>query len=169
MWVLNYKESWTPNNWCFGTVVLEKTPESPFDCKEIKLVHPKGNQSWIFFGRTNAEAEPPVLQPPDVKSWLFWKDPDAGKDWRQEEKGMTEDEMVWWHHQLDRFEFGQALGIGDKQGKLACCRTWDCKESDMTEQLNWTEWTPLPCSKVSDFSLTDPLPRFRLSSAYKAF
>ena len=146
-----------------------ETPESPFDCKEIKLVRPKGNQSWIFFGGTNAEAEPPILRPPDVKSWLFWKDPDAGKDWRQEEKGMTEDEMVGWHHLPDRLEFGQALVIGEKQRKLACCRTWDCKESDMTEQPNWTELTRLPCSKVSDFSLTDPLPRFRLSSAYKAF
>ena len=94
-----------------------ETPESPFDCKEIKLVRPKGNQSWIFFGGTNAEAEPPILRPPDVKSWLFWKDPDAGKDWRQEEKGMTEDEMVGWHHLPDRLEFGQALVIGEKQCK----------------------------------------------------
>ena len=105
MWELDYKESWTPKNWCFWTVVLEKTLESPLDCKEIELVHPKGNQSWIFIGRTDIEAETPILWPPDAKSWLIGKDPDAGKDWRQEEKGTTEDEMVGCHHQLNGHEF----------------------------------------------------------------
>ena len=105
MWELDYKESWALKNWCFWTVVLEKTLESPLDCKEIHPVHSKGNQSWIFIGRTDAEAEAPILWPPDAKSWLTGKDPDAGKDWRQEEKGTTEDEMVGWHHQLDGHEF----------------------------------------------------------------
>jgi len=101
----DYKESWAPKNWCFWTVVLEKTLESLLDCKEIQPVHPKGNQSWIFIGRTDGEAETPILWPPDVKNWLIWKDPDAGKDWRWEEKVATEDEMVGWHHQLNRHEF----------------------------------------------------------------
>ena len=100
MWELNYKESWVPKNWCFWTGALEKTPESPLDCKEIQPVHPKGNQSWIFIGRTDAEAEAPILWPPNAKSWLIGKDPDAEKDWRQEEKGMAEDEMIGWHHWL---------------------------------------------------------------------
>ena len=110
MWELDYKESWEPKNWCFWTVVLEKTLESPLDCKEIQLVNDKGNQSLIFIGRTDAEAETPILWPPDVKNWLIWKDPDAGKDGKQEEKGMTEDEMVGWYHWLNRHEFDQALG-----------------------------------------------------------
>ena len=105
MWVLDYKERWAPKHSCFGTVVLEKTLESPLDCKEIQPVHPKGNQSWIFIGRTDVEAETPILWTPDVKNWLIWKDPDAGKDWRQEEKGMTENEMVGWHHWLNGHEF----------------------------------------------------------------
>ena len=100
MWELDHKESWAPKNWCFGTVALEKTLESPLNCKEIQPVHPKGNQSWVFSGRTDIEAETPILWPPDAKSWLTGKDPDAGKDWRWEEKGMTEDEIVGWHHQL---------------------------------------------------------------------
>ena len=107
MWELVYKESWVPKYWCFWTVVLEKTLESPFDCKEIQPVHPKGDQSWVFIGKTGVEAETPILWPPDKKSWLFWKDPDAGKDWRWEEKGTTEDEMVGWHHQFNRCEFGK--------------------------------------------------------------
>ena len=107
MWELDYKESWVLNNWCFWTVVLEKTLESPLDCKEIKPVSPKGNQSWIFIGRTDAEAEAPILWPPDEKNWLTGKDPDAGKDWRQEEKGITEDEMAGWRHRLGGFEFEQ--------------------------------------------------------------
>ena len=135
---LDYKESWEPKNWCFWTVVLEKTLESLLDCKEIQPVHPKGNQSWIFIGRTEAEAEAPVLWPPDAKNWLIGKDPDAGKDWRQE-KRVTEDEMVGWHHRLDGHAFEQALGVGDGQGSLACCSSWSHKESDMTEQLNSTE------------------------------
>ena len=117
--------------------MLEKTLESPLDCKEIKPVNPKGNQSWIFIRRTDAEAETPILWLPDAKNWLIGKDPDAGKDWRQEEKGMMEDEMVGWHHWLDGHEFEQAPGVGDGQGSLACCSPWDHKESDMTERLNW--------------------------------
>ena len=127
---LDYKESWVPKNWCFWTVVLEKTLESPLHCKEIKPVHSKGNQSWIFTGRTDAEA--PILWPPDTRSRLIGKDPDAGKDWRQE-KGITEDEMVTWHHWLNGHEFEQALGDGEGQGSLACCSRWGCKESDTTE------------------------------------
>ena len=119
-----------------------ETLESPLDCKEIQPVHPKGNQSWIFIGRTDAEAEASVLWPSDGKNWLIGKDPDAGKDWRQQEKGTTEDKMVGWHHWLDGHEFEQALGIGDGQGSLACWSSWGHKELDMTEQLNWTELKP---------------------------
>ena len=137
MWKLDHKEGWEPKNWYLWTVVLAKTLESPLDTK-IKLVNPKGNQSWIFIGRTDAEAEVPILWPPDVKNWLIGKDPDAGKDWRQEEKGVTEDKMVGWHHQLNGHEFKQAPGAGDGQGSLVCCTPWGHKESDMTEQLNWT-------------------------------
>ena len=140
MWELDYKKSWVPKNWCFWTVVLEKTLESTLDCKEIKPVNPKGNQSWIFVGRTDAEAETPILWPPGVKNWLMGKDPDAGKDWRQEEKGMTEEEVVGWHHWLDGHAFEQALGVGDWQGSLVCCSPWGHKESDTTERLNWTEF-----------------------------
>ena len=110
-WELDYKESWMPKNWCFWIAVLAKTLESPLDCKEIQLVHPKGDQSWVFIGRTDAEAEAPILWLPDVKSWLTGKDPDAGKDWRQEEKGKREDEMVGWHHWLNGCEFEQSLGV----------------------------------------------------------
>ena len=139
MWELDYNESWPLKNWCFWTVVLEKTLESPWDCKEFQPVHPRRDQSWLFIGRTVAEAETPILWPPDVKSWLIWKDPDAGKDWRQEEKGKTEDEVVGWHHRLDAHGFGWTLGVGDGQGGLTCCSSWGCKESDTTEWLNWTE------------------------------
>ena len=143
MWELDYKESWALKNWCFWTVVLEKTPESPLNCKEIQPVHPKGDQSWVFIGRTDAEAETPTLWPPDAKSWLIRKDPDAWKDWGREEKGMTEDEMVGWHHRLDGHEFGWTLGVGDGQGGLACCGSWGCKESDKTDWRNWlTLWYP---------------------------
>ena len=121
MWELDYKESWALKNWCFWTVVFEKTLESPLDFKEIQPVHPKGNQSWIFIGRTDAEGETPILWPPDVQKWLIGKHPDAGKDWRWEEKGMTEDEMVGWHHQLNGPRFEQAPGVGDGRGSLACC------------------------------------------------
>ena len=123
-------------DWSDFIYTLEKTLESLFDCEEIQPVHPKGNHSWIFIGRTDAEAETPILWPPDVKNWLIRKDPDAGKDWSQEEKGRTEDEMVGWHHQLDGHEFEQALGIGDGQGGLVCCSPWGCKELDTTERLN---------------------------------
>ena len=119
--------------------MLEKTLESPLDGKDIQPVNPKGDQSWIFIGRTDAEAETPILWPPEVKNWLIRKDPDAGKDWRQEEKGTTEDEMVGWHHQLDGHEFEQAPRVGDGQESLACCSPWSPKESNMTERLNWTE------------------------------
>ena len=137
MWELDHKESWTLKNWCFWTVVLEKTLASPLDCKEIQPVHPNGNHSWIFNGRTDIEAEAPILWPPDAKNWLTEKDPDAWKDWRQEEKGTTEDEIVGWHHQLDGHKFEQALGGDDGQGSLACCSPWGHKESDTTEQPNW--------------------------------
>ena len=135
MWELNNKESWVPKNWCFWTMVLEKTLEGPLDCKEIQPVHPKGDQSWVVIGRT--EAETPVLWPPDAKNWLLGKDPDAGKDWRWEEKGMTKDEMVGGRHWFDGHEFEQALGVGDGQWSLACCSPWGHKESDTTERLNW--------------------------------
>ena len=118
MWELDYKESWAPKNWCFWTVVLEKTFENPLYCKEIRPVSHKGNQSWIFIERMDAEAEAPVLWPPDAKNWLIGKDTAAGKNWRQEEKGMTEDEMVGWHHWLNGHE--QAQGVGDVQGSLVC-------------------------------------------------
>ena len=144
MWELDYKESWAPKNWCFWTVVLEKTLESPLDCKEIQPVHPKGNQFLIFIGRTDAEAETPILWPPNVKNWLIGKDCDAGKDWRQKEKGMTEDETVEWHHQLDGHEFEQAPGVGDGQGSrhaavhgIAKSRTW---LSNWTKLMAWILW-----------------------------
>ena len=139
MWELDYKESWVLKNWCFWTVVLEKTLKCTLDCKEIQPVHPKRDQSCMFIGRTDAEAGTPVLCPPDVKSWLIWKDPDDGKDWWQEEKGMTEDEMVEWHHRITGHGFGWTPEVGDRQGGLACCGSWGCKESDMIEWLNWTE------------------------------
>ena len=137
MWELDDKESWVQKNWYFWTVVLEKTLESPLDCKEIQPVHSKGNQSWIFIGRTDAEAETPILWQPDTENWLIGKDPDAGKGWRQEEKGTTDNEMEGWHHWLGGHEFEQALGVGEGQGRLECCRPWSCKESDMTEWLNY--------------------------------
>ena len=139
MWELNYKESWVPENCCFWTMVLKKTLENPLDCNETQPVHPKGDQSWVLIGRTDVEAETPILCPPDAKSWLIGKDPDAGKDWAQEEKGTTEDEMVGWHHLLNGHGFGWTPEVGDGQGGLACCSSWGHKESDMTEQLNWTE------------------------------
>ena len=142
MWELDDKENWVPKNWCFWPVVLEKTPESPLDCEEIQPVHPKGNQPWIFIGRTDAEAESLILWPCDTKNWFIGKDPDAGKDWRQEEKGTTENEIVRWYHQLDGYECEQDPGVGDGQGILMSCSPWGLKELDMTEQLNWlTEWS----------------------------
>ena len=133
IWELDHKESWAPKNWCFWTVVLEKTLESPLDCKEIQPVHPKGDQSWVFIGGTDVETETPILWPPDAKNWLTGKNPDAGKDWRQEEKGMTEDEMVVWHHRVDGHEFEQVPGVGDGQGSQACCSLCGPKELDTTE------------------------------------
>ena len=133
------EESWAPKNWCFWTVVLEKTLESPLDCREIQPVHPK-DQSWVFIGRSDAEAETPILWSPHAKSWLIGKDPDAGRDWGQE-KGTTEDEMVGWHHRLNGHEFEQTSGVGDEQGGLVSCDSWGRKESDTTEWLNWlTDW-----------------------------
>ena len=139
MWELNDKESWALKNWCFWTLVLEKTLESPLDCKEIQPVHSKGDQSWVFIGWTDAKAETPILWPPHAKSWLIGKDSDAGRDWGQQEKGMTEDEMAGWHHWLDGHEFEQALGVGDGQGSLACCSPWGHKE--WVTELNWTDGT----------------------------
>ena len=136
MWELDYKESWASKNWCFWNVVLEKTLESPLDCKEIQPVHLKGNQYWMFIGSTDAEAETPILWPPDVKNWLIGKDPDAGKDWRQE-KGTTEDEMIGWHHWLNGHEFEQTLGVGGGQGGLGCCSPWVTKSG--TWLSDWTE------------------------------
>ena len=135
----DYKESWTLKNWCFWTVVLEKILESPLDCKEIQPFHPKGDQFWVFIGGTDVEAETPILWPSDAKSWLIGKDPDVGKDWGQEEKGTTEDEMVGSHHRLNGYGFGWTLGVGGGQGGLVCCSSWGHKDSDTTEQLNWTE------------------------------
>ena len=132
MWELDHKENWAPKNWCFWSAVLEKILESPLGCKEIKPVNPKGNQSWIFIGRTDAEAEAPILWSPDAKSWLIGKDPDYGKDWGQEEKRMTEDETVGWHHWLNGHKFEQILEGSKGQGILARCSPRDRKEWDMT-------------------------------------
>ena len=137
---VDYKEGWALKNLCFWTVVLGKTPEIPLDYKEIKPVSSKENQVLIFIGRTDAEAKALIFWPPEPKNWLMWKDPDAGKDWRQEQKGTTEDEVVAWHHRLNRHEFEQALGDGDGQGSLVCFSPWGCKESDMTEQLKTNRW-----------------------------
>ena len=139
MWELDYKESWVRKNWCFWTVVLEKTLESPLDCKEIQPVHPKGVQSWVFIGRTDAEAETLIFWLPDAKNWLIREDPDAGKNWGQEEKRTTEDEMVGWHHRLSGHEFVWTPGVGDRQGGLACCGSCGHKELDTTERLYWAE------------------------------
>ena len=142
MWELDHKESWAPKNWCFWTVVLEKTLESPLYCKEIKSVNPKGNQSWIFIGRTDGEAETPILWPPNAKNWLIRKDSDAGRDCGQEEKGTAEDEMNGWHHWLNGHEFEQAPRAGDGQGDLVCCSPWGRRvRHDWATELNWTEYT----------------------------
>ena len=140
MWELDCEESWALKTWCWWTVVLEKTLVSPLDCKEIQPVHPKGDQPWDFFGKTDAKAETPILWLLHVKSWLIGKDFDAGRDWSQEEKGTIEDEMAGWSHRLDVHEFGWTLGVGDGQRGLACCDPWGCKELDTTEWLNWTDF-----------------------------
>ena len=134
MWELDCEEGWVPKNWCFWTVVLEKTLASPLDCKEIQPVHSEGDQSWDFFGRNDAKAETPVLWPPHAKSWLTVKHSDAGRDWGHG-KGMTEDEVAGWHHQLDGHEFGWILGVGNGQGGLACCYSW--VGHDWATELNW--------------------------------
>ena len=135
-----FEESWAPKNWCFWTVVLEKTLESPLDCKEIQPVHPKRDQSWVFFGRNDAKAETPVLWPPHAQSWLIGKDSDAGRDWGQEKKGTTEDEMAGWHYQLDGHEFEWTLVVGDGQGGLECCDLWGHKvRHNWVTELNWRE------------------------------
>ena len=135
MWEMDVKKIWALKNWCLQSVVLEKTLESPLDSKESKPVNLKGNQSLIFTGKTDPEAEAPILWPPDKKSWVIEKDPDVGKDWRQKEKGTTNDEMVGWHHRLNGYEFEQPLGDSEVQGSLVCWSPWGCKESDMTD---WT-------------------------------
>ena len=137
MWELDYKESWAPKNWSFWTVVLEKTLESPLDCKEIKPVNPEGNQSWIFIGRTDAKAEAPIFGPPNAKNWFTGKAPNAGKDWRHKVKGMTEDEMVGYHHQLNGHGFEQALGVCFGQERLVCCGP--CSQQSWTWLRDWTE------------------------------
>ena len=142
MWELDHKKGWVPKNWCIQTVVLEKTLENPLDCKEIKAATPKVNQPWIFFGRIDAEAEAPILWPTDEKSQLVGKDPDAGKDWGQEEKGMTEDKMAESHHWLNGHEFEQTLGDSEGQGNLGCCSPWVAKH--WTWQSNWTKLMVFP-------------------------
>ena len=137
MWELNCEESWAPKNWCFWTVVLEKTLESPLDCKEVQPVHSKGDQSWVFTGRTDAEAETPVLWPPHVKSWLIGKDPDAESNWGQEEKGRGWD--GWMAPSTWCTRVWVNSGVGDGQGGLVCCDSWGHKDSETTEWLNWTE------------------------------
>ena len=135
-WTIKKAEHWRMDIfelWCWRRL------EGPLDCKEIQPIHPKGDQSCVFIGRADVEAETPILWPPDAKNWLIWKDPDAGKDWKQKEKGTTEDEMVGWHHLLDGHGFGWTPGVGDGQGGLVSCSSWRRKESDTTEQLNWTQ------------------------------
>ena len=156
--------NWALKNWCFWTVVLEKTCESPLDCKEIQPVHPKGDQSWVCIGRTDAEAETPIFWPSYVKSWLIGKDSDAGRVWGQEEKGTTEDEMAGWNHRLDGREFGWTLGVGDGQGGLVCSDSWDRKELDMTERLNWTVLKPAGYAEDQDHFMSERNERSCLSS-----
>ena len=171
MWELDCEESWAPKNWRFWTVVLEKTLESPLDCKEIQPVHPKGDQSWVFIGRTDVETETPILWPSEVKSWLIGKDPVAGKDWGQEEKGMTEDEMLGWHHRLNGHGFGWTLAVGDGRGGLACCGSWSqlqswTRLSDWTE-LNWPNWDNQKCLQTfSKLRLRIPTLGLRLSVTF---
>ena len=169
MWELDCEESWAPKNWCFWTVVLEKTLESPLDCKKIQLVHSEGDQPWDFFGRNDAKAEAPVLRTPHAKSWVIGKDSNAERDWGQDEKGMTEDEMAEWHHWLDGREFGWTLGVGDGQGGLACCDSWGRKESDTTERLNWTELILLVQNTCHNYIKLTYLPAHKLPLSSKIY
>ena len=146
-----HKKTWAPKNWCFWTLVLEKTLESPLNCKEIQPVNPKGNHCWILIGRNDAEI--PIFWPPNAKNWLIGKDPDAGKDWRQKEKGMTEDKMVGWHHQLDGHEFEQALGVGDGLGSLASIGMLRVRH-DWASELNWTELIADSCCCTAETNIT---------------
>ena len=156
MWELDCEESWAPKNWCFWTVMLEKTLESPLDCKENQPVHSKRDQSWVFFGRNDAKVETPVFWPPHVKNWLIGKDSDAGRDWGHKEKWMTEDEMAGWHHWVDGYESEWTPGVANGQGGLVCCDSWGCKESDTIEQLNWT-WVNIICNLNSILNLYEIL------------
>ena len=164
VWKLDYKESWALKKWCFWTVVLEKALENPLDCKEIQPIHPKGNQSWIFVGRTDGEAETPILWPPDAKNWLIWKDPDAGKDWRQEEKGTTEDEMVGWHHWLDGHEFELVMdrepGMLQSMGLQRVRHDW-ATELNYPFIYRWTFSFPSCLGKANSF--LDSISHFRAS------
>ena len=172
MWrKLDCEESWAPKNWCFWTVVLEGTLESPLDCKEIQPVHSKGDQAWVFIGRTDAKALTPILWWLHAKSRPIGKDRDAGRDWGQEEKGTTENEMAGWHHQLYGHESEWTLGVGDGQGGLACFDSWGHKESDTTEQLNWTElnwmiWMNLEPTIQSEVSQKEKCEYFILTHIY---
>ena len=158
MWELDHKEDWAPKNWCFLTAVLEKTPASPLDSKEIKPVNPKGNQLWIFIGRTDAKAEAPILWPPDAKSWLTGKDPDAGKNWGQEERGMTEHEMAGLHHWLNGQEFEQTPGNSDGQGSLACWSLWDSRVGNNSATTMWLRiHPPKQETRVQSLGQEDPL------------
>ena len=154
MWELDQKESWMLKNWCFWTVVLEKTLESPLDGKEVQPVNPKGNQPWIFIRGTDVEAEAPIRWPHGGKNWLIGKDPEAEKDSRKEEKETTENQMTGWFPQLNRYEDEQAPGDGEGQENLSCCSPWGCKESDMTERLHWTDWRSTTCTEKKVISPT---------------
>ena len=160
MWEVDHKEAWGPKNSHFRIVKLRKTLKSPLDSKEIKQINSKGNQPWIFIRRTDAEAGAPILWPPDVTSWLTWKDPDAGKDWRQKEKGMTEDEMVGWHHQLTGHEFEQTLADGEGRGSLVCCSPRGFKELDITERLNINNWAKMARTWLISDSISNFCPGF---------
>ena len=161
MWELDYIESWVQKNWCFWTVVWEDSWES-LGLQRDPPVHHKGDQSWVFIGGTEVEAETPILWPPDAENWFIWIDPDAGKDWRQEEKGKTEDEMIGWHHWHNGHGFGWTPGVGDGQGGLAYFSSWGCKDSDMTKRLNWTNGYKVYEEWTYDGNLMSTWPRHRV-------